>query len=232
MIAELITIVIPCKNEEKYIGKTLESISKQKYIEGINIIIADAESTDNTKEIIKTYHNTLNITIINGGSVSFGRNKGSEIVKTPFVLFLDADVELVEDDILLIATLYLKKYDLITCNIKSSINNSKTIFIFKLFNFIRKYFLYKPFSTGSFFLTNLKKFNELGCFDELLTNSEDYILSRKYEKNKFIILDRYITQDDRRFKKMGYYNFIKLIIINFINKNNINHFKKNVNYWK
>ena len=45
---ELLTIIIPCKNEGLYIRKTLHSISKQIGIGNTKIIIADANSTDST----------------------------------------------------------------------------------------------------------------------------------------------------------------------------------------
>lgn len=235
MIDNLITVIIPCKNEELYIGKTLESISNQKGINKLHIIIADANSTDNTRKVINSCKKQLTnlvIKIIDGGPVAFGRNQGAELVKTPYVLFIDADTQLVESDILSLAVSKLNRYKLITCKTKSTASSLKSKLIFKLFNFVRKYLMFKPFCTGIFFLTNIKDFNRFGKFDETVTNSEDYLLSRQYPMKEFCILNRYATQDDRRFKYMGYTKFLKMIIINFIHKNNINHFRKDINYWK
>jgi len=39
---DLLTIVIPCKNEEKYIVPLLEDLSQQYGISDVRIIIADA----------------------------------------------------------------------------------------------------------------------------------------------------------------------------------------------
>ena len=103
MINKLVTIVIPCKNEELYIGKTLQSISDQIKVNKLRVIIADANSTDNTRQVIARCQkqlSNLRIEIIDGGPVAVGRNKGAELVTTPYVLFIDADTELVEPDIL------------------------------------------------------------------------------------------------------------------------------------
>jgi glycosyltransferase involved in cell wall biosynthesis len=48
----LLTIVIPSYNEERYIYNTLWQISRQKEINGTRVIISDANSTDKTIEYI------------------------------------------------------------------------------------------------------------------------------------------------------------------------------------
>ena len=50
---KLLTIIIPCRNEELYIGQVLRSISKQIGIGNTKIIIADANSTDNTLSVVE-----------------------------------------------------------------------------------------------------------------------------------------------------------------------------------
>ena len=50
-------------------------------------------------------------------------------------------------------------------------------------------------------------------------------------KKYFKIIDRHVGQDDRRFKKMGYMFMIVLLIKGFINRNNMDYFKKDVGYW-
>ena len=51
----LLTIVIPSYNEERYIYNTLWQISRQKEINGTRVIISDANSTDKTIEIAKKF---------------------------------------------------------------------------------------------------------------------------------------------------------------------------------
>jgi len=88
-----------------------------------------------------------------------------------------------------------------------------------------------PFAVGTFFLTTKSSFFYHGQFDETLQHSEDYCLSKKYKPSEFRIINHYIGQDDRRFKKMGYTGMIKLLIKSFRNRNNINFFRNDVGYW-
>jgi len=235
MIHKLVTIVIPCKNEELYIGETLKSISNQIGVNKLRVIIADAKSTDNTRQVIARCQkqlSNLQIEIIDGGPVAIGRNRGAELVTTPYVLFIDADTELVEPDILLTAVDKLDDYELVTCQVKSSVNTFKSKLIFKVFNLIRKYCMTKPFCTGVFFLTSIESFKRFGRFDETVTTSEDYLLSRQYPLKEFYILPKHATQDDRRFKYMGYGKFLKMMFTNYLNRNNIEYFRRDINYWK
>jgi glycosyltransferase involved in cell wall biosynthesis len=52
----LVSIVIPCLNEERYITALLDSLAAQDYgASGIEVIVADGGSTDRTRELVGTY---------------------------------------------------------------------------------------------------------------------------------------------------------------------------------
>jgi predicted glycosyltransferase involved in capsule biosynthesis len=90
----------------------------------------------------------------------------------------------------------------------------------------------ESFSTGVFFMIGRDRFYKLGGFDESVHQSEDYLLSRKINKKRFSIINNHVGQDDRRYKKMGYFGMVKMVIKNWVNRNDIEHFRKNINYWK
>jgi glycosyltransferase involved in cell wall biosynthesis len=235
-IKDKLTIVIPCKNEEKYIEKTIINIVKQYGIRGTRVIIADALSTDGTRGKIislrETFKDIIKIELVNGGTVSFARNFGASITKTPYVLFMDADTILIENDTIQSTINHMIKYELVTCKIKSVGKDFRTSIGFKLFNFVNKIVSKKtPFAIGTFFMTRISIFNKLGGFDESLHHSEDYVLSKKYNRKKFKLSNKFIGQDDRRFKKMGYLFMVKLLIKGYLNRNNIEFYRKSVNYW-
>ena len=51
-----ISIIIPCRNEEKHIGKCLDSIIEQDYpMDNLEVFVVDGMSQDGTKRIIKKY---------------------------------------------------------------------------------------------------------------------------------------------------------------------------------
>ena len=234
-LTDNITVVIPSYNEESYIYETLHSISKQiGFNKKIRVIIADANSTDNTLEEITKSNidfKNLQIEVIEGGPVGVARNRGAKLVNTPYVLFMDADSILMEDDILWRVNNIKEKYDIISCKQKSTTDSLLPKITWKIFEFTRK-IMSETFCTGCFFFISKKKFDELGGFDETLNNSEDFWLSRKVKKKKFKIINRYVGQDERRFQKMGYFKFLKILILNYWHKNNIEWFKKDVGYWE
>ena len=231
----LITIVIPSYNEENYIYNTLWRISRQKFEGKIRVLVADNNSTDTTIERISKASedfDNLQIELVQGGKVGFARNNGAKLVTTPFILFMDADSLLQGENVFVEVEKYLNKYDIISVKQKSVIRNDfKSVLTYKILDWIRK-IMPITFCTGCFFLISKSKFNQLGGFDETLQNSEDFWLSKQIPKSKFKILNQYIGQDNRRFIKFGYWNFLKINILNYINYKNIKWFKKDVGYWK
>jgi len=59
-------------------------------------LVADANSTDGTPEIVMSFRDRLNVRVIRGGMPSVGRNQGAAQADTPYVLFLDADIEIAD----------------------------------------------------------------------------------------------------------------------------------------
>jgi glycosyltransferase involved in cell wall biosynthesis len=220
-LSEKITIVVPCKNEEKYIAHLLMHL-RQQGIGNTRIIIADC-STDSTREVIEIMKGALNVEVIEGGPVSIAKNNGARLVTTPYILFIDADVRFFKNTVIQDAVDELESndLDLVGLNIKCYDNDLRTIVGFSIFNIINniiKYF--SPFAVGAFMLTRRDRFEEFGGFPEKFSTSEDFFLSRQYNPKKFAIIDHHFGQDSRRFKKMGYFGMAKYLIKNFANRNN------------
>jgi glycosyltransferase involved in cell wall biosynthesis len=232
-----LTIVIPCKNEEKYIGNLLEDLYFSIGLDNTRIIIADANSTDNTRNVIDEWRQEwgMNIEVIQGGPVSEGRNNGAKLATTPYILFLDADVRLFSSYAIhdALKTIHEEELDLVTGSPKNYGKEPQASLLFYLFGWFNKVMSKTtPFAVGAFFLTRRSKFEELGGFPNKFETSEDYILSKQYHPKKFKIIKHYFGQDERRFKKMGYFGMIKYMTVNFFNRHNLRHFEKTkVQYW-
>jgi len=85
----MLSIIIPTKNEEKYLPKLLDSIKAQNF-KNLEVIVADADSTDKTRKIAKNYC----CKIVNGGYPGTGRNQGAKYSKGQNLLFIDSDIVL------------------------------------------------------------------------------------------------------------------------------------------
>lgn len=84
-----VSIVVPTKNEESYLPLLLASLRGQTY-QDFEIIVADANSTDRTREIAAQ----AGAKVIEGGMPGPGRNRGAAIAQGEIIFFFDADVVL------------------------------------------------------------------------------------------------------------------------------------------
>lgn len=72
----LVTVIVPAYNASDYISETVQSIINQTYT-NMEIIVVDDGSTDDTKEIIKSFGPKVNyIYQKNSGSCASPRNTG------------------------------------------------------------------------------------------------------------------------------------------------------------
>lgn len=89
----MISIIIPIYNTEKYLKECFDSIQRQSYSDFEVICINDGSTDGSTqicKEIISIDSRFHYIEQKNGG-VSKARNKGLEMAKGDFIIFVDAD---------------------------------------------------------------------------------------------------------------------------------------------
>lgn len=90
----MISIIIPLYNSGKTIKKTLESILSQDY-KDFEIIIINDGSTDNGVGIVESLNDKrIRVYSQDNGGVSVARNKGIEEAKGEWLMFFDADDEM------------------------------------------------------------------------------------------------------------------------------------------
>lgn len=104
---QLLSIIIPAYNSEKYISNCIKSILNQKFSKKkYEIIIVNDTSKDKTLKICKKFKDkNQNIKIFNNkknSGVSYSRNLGIKKALGKFVLFLDSDDELKKNSLKII----------------------------------------------------------------------------------------------------------------------------------
>ncbi len=115
---ELVSVLIPVRNEEENIGNILSDIINQKY-QNIEVIVFNDQSTDNSEKIIKDFSlnnpaiRYINSTVLPEGWLgkNFACHNLGLNASGKFLLFLDADVR-VEKNLICEALFFMKKYNL------------------------------------------------------------------------------------------------------------------------
>jgi len=94
----MISIIIPTRNEEKIIERTLSTLKKTITIPH-EIIVSDGNSTDKTAEIARKYADKVVIQDKQRPkTIATGRNQGVEVASGEYIVFLDADCTIPNPD--------------------------------------------------------------------------------------------------------------------------------------
>ena len=230
---DLLTIVIPCKNEKEVVSKTLDILNYQTNIRGVKVIVCDSSDDDYTKLLLfnKPEYN-FELKITDGGLPAIARNNGFKLVSTPYVLFMDADIFLLDSEVLNKTVLKIQNEDLDLVSVRFRTTNGDYNYVYKVFNVLQKLSMFiSPFCLGGFMLTKTSKFIEIGGFDEEVKIAEDYVYSKQIKRNKFKILNGLIYTLPRRFHNKGLWYMTKLMIGSVLNTNNKEYFKDSKSYW-
>jgi len=227
----LLTIVIPCKNEKDNIYECIGFIAKQVGFAGTRVIIADTSDEDISLDFLEytknNYRYSLNIELIKGGFPAKARLEGSKLVTTPYILFLDADIMLLNKSLLGECIAY--NTDLVTVPFQTETGFN---WIFRLFDIQQRMsnLLGTPFAIGGFQLWKTEAYWKTGGYDETHLFAEDYWVSQKAEVMK-IHNTKGVWTSARRFKNKGFFYMFILSIKCYINRNNTEFFKNHQNYW-
>jgi glycosyltransferase involved in cell wall biosynthesis len=228
----LLTIIIPCKNEKDNIYECIGFIAKQVGFAGTRVIIADTSDEEDSLDFLQytedNYRYSLNIEIIKGGFPAKARLEGSKLVTTPYILFLDADIML--QNKFLLGECIGYDTDLVTVPFQTETGFN---WIFRLFDIQQRMsnLLGTPFAIGGFQLWKTEAYWKTGGYDETHLFAEDYWVSQKAEIMK-IHNTKGVWTSARRFKNKGFFYMFILSIKCYINRNNTEFFKKHHNYWK
>lgn len=164
---DLISVIVPVYNVEKFLDKSLVSLKNQTY-ENIEVIIVDNGSTDNSynkcKELIST-DNRFKLYHIDSKGSSLARNYGLKKANGKYIYFLDGDDYLDKDIIKVL-------YDLM-------ISNKVDISI------VGYYFTYKNHEKANEHMINTKHyFNKKELLENMMIRGSigGYTCNKLYKK--------------------------------------------------
>lgn len=187
---DLVSIIIPIYNSEKYLKQCLNSVCKQSY-KNMEVILVDDGSTDDSGKICDEFEKKdlryKAIHIINQG-VSNARNYGIKNANGNYIIFIDSDDWIPKDYVKnLMEENRKEKFELIACPIYGKINKKWEAFSFDFdeyssekFIFLNKnYFLYGPHC--KLYQTDIIKKNKI-LFPQDISYGEDLIFNMQYLK--------------------------------------------------
>jgi glycosyltransferase involved in cell wall biosynthesis len=208
-VKELVSFIVTTLNEEDYIERCLKSLKNQSY-ENKEIILVDSNSTDKTVEISEKYADKI---IVKPCIMPVGRNLGAKEAKGDILVFVDADVILLNDwTERILPYLYEDKIGAAYGDLLPVENTPKAKFFYNLHtlsnSFLRK--IGKPVFSKLGTAVAIKRdvFQTVKGYPEDHAACEDVELSlrlKKYAEIKFVPEAKgYISM--RRFERSGYFN--------------------------
>lgn len=91
-MSPLVTVVIPCYNGAKVVGRCLSALERQTYTP-FEVLLIDDASTDGTADAVAKYPFVKLLRNETNRGVSYARNRGVEEAKGKYLHFLDVDDE-------------------------------------------------------------------------------------------------------------------------------------------
>ena len=199
-----VSIIIPTLNEEKNIVGCLTALRDQDFSGHYEIIVADADSTDATLEIARSYQ----CVVVSGGLPATSRNNGARVAKGELLFFLDADTVLANGAL----TKSLQEFNARNLDIASFCLHpypEKKLSYFLINTFYNKLIIFMEKMWPYYAMAALVKkdiFDALQGFDESIRLAEDMDFARRATRyGRFgIIRSVEIFFSDRRFVKEGW----------------------------
>jgi glycosyltransferase involved in cell wall biosynthesis len=245
-----ISVIIPCRNEEKYIRDFIESVVKNDYPKDLlEVFVIDGRSDDSTmsilENIIKNY-NFIKILINEKKTVPYALNLGLEKSTGKYIIRLDVHSKIPEN--------YFK--ELITSALELDADNTGTICITDVqnknpkSNAIKKVLSNKYGVGNSYFRVGVDKimevdtvpfgcykrevFKKVGVFNNHLIRNQDIELNKRIKKSggKIILLSNpysiYFARENfsslaRNNISTGYWNILTIFITKYFKSVSMRH---------
>jgi GT2 family glycosyltransferase len=185
-----VSVIMPAYNAARYIAEAIESVLIQNY-RNFELIIVDDGSTDNTKEIVKSFkNNKIQYFYKDKDGPSSARNLAINRAKGQYIMPLDADDMMTPDFIAKHLSEFEKhpEADLVYSDVLLIDENGHPVRIMKKPEYQdRRHLIRDLFSAGHPivpFRLGIRRsvFDKIGFYDEDLLVGEDYDMMRRFVK--------------------------------------------------
>lgn len=205
----MVSIVIPAYNEQDYLPRLLRSIQVQDF-QDLEIIVADADSTDRTAAIARS----AGARVTKGGVPAVGRNRGARLAKGEYLLFIDADAVMPSGFMTALMDRFEEDFLDICAPSLRPIDGDRPVYgaIFGFLNGIYKFLEFlKPQASGACILTTRRLHRRIDGFDESRCRSEDLdYINRAAKLGRYrFYRDLFVYFSVRRFEREGIAKLIR-----------------------
>lgn len=187
-----LSVIIPVKNQARYLPEQLESLTKQRYAGQWEVIIVDNGSDDGSVEVARGFAGRLpRLRVVHSIKVgaAAARNVGTANAKGDAFLFCDAD-DVSGGQWLPAMGAALRKYDFVAGGIELERLNEGAPWRRPAFTGSSNVaLLFKPFAVGCNVGVTRRAFTQVGGFDESMKVGEDVDFSWRLQLQGYAIAD-------------------------------------------
>ncbi len=94
--AELVSVLIPAYNAERYLGEAIDSVLDQTHRQ-VEIVVVDDGSEDETVAVARAYGDRIRLASQPNGGIGAARNHAVRLAQGGYLSFLDADDRFLPD---------------------------------------------------------------------------------------------------------------------------------------
>ena len=195
----LISIIIPVKAEVEALKVSLDSLRSSTYPKAFMqiIVVNDGGANDISQVLKQTYPEVEEVVYPEVKGSYYARNRGVEVAKGKWLLFMDTDMQVPPPTISRIVEKCFPNHDYIATDYRLEVKENQPFyekyFSYQVFN-IRTYFKSHHFGGTAFLFVKREVFKAIDGFDERLYSGGDNLFGKQvyYKGYKTYFFDEFI----------------------------------------
>lgn len=215
-----LSIVIPTKNEAKYIDRTLAQFEPWLDQYALEIIVSDANSTDGTADIVRRYearHGARHFKLVQAHgkqNIAIGRNLGAAAASGDILFHMDADVYIPDKQRFFDAVLQtFRRPEVVAATVPLRVYPEETRWSDRFYHIFMNLVIRLSFLAGVYLakgecqLVRRRVFEKIGGYNEKIVAGEDCNLFYRLSKEGHIsyLWQLRVQHSPRRFRQYGYW---------------------------